>query len=172
MEIEDDDHDPWNEPAHRHPRAAELMHDEMFWDCANELAPFGSDEGADAYAEYRRWRRENPTLNLADCLAWILNDNIADYNQSLLEDEALEECDESADRMGYSDAFTLDATIIATVLGQLIDEGRIDPAAKPYAQIAIARQSHPMLLGNIEDESVAAERRDILEKVSKIIDVG
>ena len=46
--MEYDDHDPWNEPSHRHPRANELMQDPMFWDCVNELAPFGSDEGADA----------------------------------------------------------------------------------------------------------------------------
>ena len=40
--MEYDDHDPWNEPSHRHPRN-ELMHDEILWDCVNELAPFGSD---------------------------------------------------------------------------------------------------------------------------------
>ena len=28
--------------------------------------------------------------------------------------------------LGYADAFTLDATIIATALAQLADEGRID----------------------------------------------
>jgi uncharacterized protein YfeS len=172
MEIEDDDHDPWNEPAHRHPRAADLMRDEMFWDCANELAPFCSDEGADAYVEYRRWRRENPNLNLVECIAWILNGNIAQYNRSLLDEEAIEECDESADLMGYSDAFTLDATIIATVLGQLVDEGCIDAEAKPFAKLAISRQSHPVLLERFEDEEAATERRTILARVSAMIDLA
>jgi hypothetical protein len=36
--------------------------------------------------------------------------------------------------------FTLDTTIIATGLGQLMDEGRIDADAKPYIHIAIKRQ--------------------------------
>src|SRR5258708_5195339 len=63
----DDDHDPWNEPGHRHPRAQQLM-DQAPWDCVDELAPFGSDEGADAYVEYRSWRSENPGQDLMRCI--------------------------------------------------------------------------------------------------------
>lgn len=43
------DHDPFNEPETAHPRARELMWEPIFWDCADEAAPFGSDEGFDAY---------------------------------------------------------------------------------------------------------------------------
>ena len=94
----DDDHDPWNDPAHRHPRAVKVM-DESLWDCVNEHAPFGSDERADAYAEWRDWRASHPTENLTACLTWIGTES------------------------EYADVFTYDATIIATVLGQLVDEG-------------------------------------------------
>jgi uncharacterized protein YfeS len=110
-----DDHDPWNDPTHRHPRAQKLMAPEL-WDCVDEDAPFGSDEGADAYAEYRAWRSQNPDAPLVDCIAWI------------------------GDESDYSDAFTFDATIIATVLGQVVDEGRVDVDAKPFARAAIHRQ--------------------------------
>ena len=111
-----DDHDPWNEPADRHPRARELM-PEALWDCVDEDAPFGSDEGADAYSEYRQWRQQHPTAPLVDCIARI------------------------GDEAAYADAFTYDATIIATVLGQLVDEGKIDRDAKPFARTAIRRQA-------------------------------
>ncbi len=111
-----DDHDPWNEVAHRHPQAQEVM-DDALWDCVDEDAPFGSDEGADGYAEYRSWRNENPGASLTACLEWI------------------------GDEADYPDEFTYDATIIATVLGQLVSEGRIDAAAKPAAYASIARQS-------------------------------
>lgn len=170
MEIED--HDPWNEPTHRHPRAQELMPDESLWDCVNELAPFGSDEGADAYREYRQWRRENPNNNLLDCLSWILGGSSDEYNSSLIEQPTVITSDESADEFGYPDAFTLDTTIIATVLGQLVDEGRIDEEAKPFARIAINRQCHPAILEQFNDNATRQERRALLQAVQQVIDAA
>lgn len=58
-----DEHDPWNNPEDRHPRANELMADEL-WSCVDEDAPFGSDEGALAYDEYRAWRHAMRPLGL------------------------------------------------------------------------------------------------------------
>ncbi len=110
-----DEHDSWNEPAVGHPRAPQLM-EEALWDCTNELAPFGSDEGANAYAEFRSWREEHLGADLSECLEWI------------------------GDERDCADAFTFDATVIATILGQLVDEGRIDASVKPAARAAIARQ--------------------------------
>ena len=37
------------------------MNEDFFWDCVDERAPFGSDEGNDAYYEWRHWREENPS---------------------------------------------------------------------------------------------------------------
>jgi uncharacterized protein YfeS len=134
----DDDHDPWNDPAHRHPRAQELM-DESLWDCVNDHAPFGSDEGADAYTEWRAWRAAHPTESLTACLAWIGAES------------------------EYADAFTYDATVIATVLGQLVDEGHIDPSAKPAARAAIAKQI---------EEATDDERSSLLQKALSAIEAG
>ena len=91
------------------------------WDCVNEDVPFGSDEGADAYYEYRAWRSENPNAPIVDCIAWV------------------------RDESQYFDAFTFDATVIATVLGQLVDEGCIDADAKPFARTAIRRQLETLM---------------------------
>jgi uncharacterized protein YfeS len=132
------DHDPWNEHGHRHPRAHELM-DEALWDCVNEHAPFGSDEGAEAYEEYRSWRAAHPGTDLRGCI------------------------DRIGDEGSYPDQFTFDATIIATVLGQLVNEGRIDASVKPSARRAIARQTEAA-----EDD----ERRELLAKALRAIDAG
>ena len=113
--------------------------DEALWDCVNELAPFGSDEGAQAYVDYRSWRAEHPNEDLLSCIEWI------------------------GDESGYGDAFTFDATIVATILGQLIDEGRIDQSVKPVARVAIARQ-----LNEARDD----ERRKLLRKSLSAIEQG
>lgn len=178
MIDDEEDHDPWNEPSHRHPRARKLMTDEVLWDCVNELAPFGSDEGADAYEEFRSWRAENPGVNLTACLDWILMGKLEQYTGRLAEDDVLARHVDHGDPeamlgLDYPDIFTLDATIIATVLGQLICEGGIDPEAKPFARIAIRRQSHPAVLSQgYRDPETMKERVAILESVAKVIEAG
>jgi uncharacterized protein YfeS len=39
--------------AHANKRAIELIPEEFFWSCIDELSPFGSDEGDTALAEFR-----------------------------------------------------------------------------------------------------------------------
>jgi uncharacterized protein YfeS len=170
--MQDDDHDPWNEPSHRHPRASELMRDDMFWDCVNELAPFGSDEGADAYALYREWRKVNLESPLTECLSWILADIHADYSDGLQAGFLIGSLEEPAAGLDYPDAFTLDATIIAVVLGQLVDEGRIDGEAKSFAYIAIDRQSRQEALSEFAGSDADVEREEILAKVRQVIEAA
>ena len=109
---------------------------------------------------------------MVECISWILGGKEAEYNDSLTSDASIEESEESAIRFRYSDAFTLDATIIATVLGQLVDEGRVDIEAKPFAKVALDRQSHPRLLEKYRDEPTIAERRAILQSVQQVIDAA
>ena len=87
---EDGRHDPFNDPSLAHPRARELMPDEALWCCINELAPFGSDEGAEAYYEWREWRSEHPGTPLVECLWWILDGKAAEYSADLCTSEAIE----------------------------------------------------------------------------------
>lgn len=140
------EHDPFNEPESAHPRARELMREPVFWDCADEGAPFGSDEGFDAYYEWRAWRTEHPQAPLTECLNWICDGRLAAYNHSLSTPEAVARDLAHPDQAllaDHFDIYTLDTTIIATGLGQLMDEGKIDATAKPYLKVAIARQRQP-----------------------------
>jgi hypothetical protein len=56
-----------------------------------------------------------------------------------------------------------DATIIATGLGQLLDEGRIDAPAKPFIKVALRRQLHPSVV-------TSDHRRKILEAALRVVD--
>ena len=106
-------------------------------------APFGSDEGHEAYFEWRRWREENSDAPLTECFDWILAGKLNDYNDSITTDEQIEhDVDNPEDALlaDQFDIFTLDTTIIATGLGQLMDEGTIDKHAKPFLLVAIKRQ--------------------------------
>ncbi|MEM7478622.1 MAG: molybdate metabolism regulator [Planctomycetota bacterium] len=162
------DHDPFNEPDLAHPRSRELMRKGFFWDCVNELAPFGSDGGSDAYYEWRHWRSENPNSPPSACIAWIMNGQLSGYNDKLCSDEQI-----SADLANPDDAyladhydmFTLDATVIASALGQLLDEGKIDPDAKQYARVAVKHQLHP-------DVCMDTEHREVLLATQRVIDAA
>lgn len=169
MSDDDTDHDPFNEPETAHPKARELMTEEFFWDCADEEAPFGSDEGHDAYHEFRQWRQQNKKKKLIDCLAWIMQgEDLKNYNEKLYSNEVIERDlrnpDEAFLADGY-DMFTLDTTIIATALGQLLDEGRIDAEAKPYVRVAIQRQLHPKVVSS-------EHRKKILIAIQRVVDAA
>jgi uncharacterized protein YfeS len=163
------DHDPFNEPETAHPRARELMTEEILWDCVDEEAPFGSDEGDDAYYEFRAWRKRNKKKNLTACLVWIMQgEELKNYNDELCSDEIIERDLENPDEAFLADAydvFTLDTTVIATALGQLLDEGRIDVDAKPYVRVAIKRQLHHKVV-------TSEHRKNILMAIQRVVEAA
>jgi uncharacterized protein YfeS len=99
-------------------RAVELIPEEFFWNCADELAPFGSDEGDTALAEYRDWRKQNPKTPTIECLKWVIEGvgemEFDEYNADLLDREKIkaEIKDEDFDDQQY--IFTLDVSVIST----------------------------------------------------------
>ena len=153
-----------------HQRARDLVSDEFFWDCGDELAPFGSDEGDTALAEFRQWRRKNPKAPVLDCLKWTIEGvgemDFADYNDALVNEEVILKQIEDANFNDQQYIFTLDVSVMATGFGQLVDEGKIDPNAKPVIQRAIKRQW--LWAGLRTDWPFSAEYRsklDVLERV-------
>lgn len=131
--------------AQAHPRAQELVPEEFFWDCVDELAPFGSDEGDTALAEFREWRLEHPHARLLKCLQWTIESvgemEFAQYNDALLSEDLIREQVGNEDFDDQQYIFTLDVSVIATGFGQLVDEGRIEAEAKPCILRAIKRQA-------------------------------
>jgi uncharacterized protein YfeS len=127
-----------------HPRALQIIPDEFFWDCSDELGPFGSDEGDTALSEYRDWRKENPGSPLEDCLAWTIESvgeiDVSDYTDAIFDEDNVRAQVEDEDFDDQQLIYTTDVSVIATAFGQLADEGRIDASAKPLVARALKRQ--------------------------------
>lgn len=127
-----------------HPKAVELIPEEFFWSCIDELAPFGSDEGDTALAEYRDWRKANPTTPTLECLKWVIESvgemKFVDYNQKIADKQLIKSQLEDDDFDDQQYIYTLDNSVIATGFAQLVDEGVIDAQNKPIIQLAIDRQ--------------------------------
>jgi uncharacterized protein YfeS len=139
-----------------HPRAVKIANYEFFWDCVDQLAPFGSDEGYMAFAELCDWKQDNPNKNMINCFEWLLNSwdlHLTDFNDSIIEESNILKIIQDIDF--DEDLLMLDITIIATGFGQLILEGKIDSDVKNIIQIAILRQMNHLVLdeflGNNEE---------------------
>ena len=128
---------------HAHSRAIELIPEKFFWSCIDELAPYGSDEGDTALAEFREWRKNNKNVPTIECLKWTIEGvgemDFTDYNENLLSRDKIKQIeDKDFDDQQY--IFTLDISVIATGFGQLVDEGIIEAQNKPIIKIALERQ--------------------------------
>ncbi len=127
-----------------HQKAIELIPEDFFWSCIDELAPFGSDEGDTALAEFRNWRKKNLTTPTLECLKWVIESvgemKFSDYNSEMLSRTKIKSQleDEDFDEQQY--IYTLDNSIIATGFAQLVDEGIIEAENKKIIQLAIDRQ--------------------------------
>ncbi|WP_283389943.1 hypothetical protein [Methanobrevibacter woesei] len=130
-----------------HENAVKIANYEFFWDCTDELAPFGSDEGYLSFVELINWIEENPDKPILECIRWILsswNLKLSDYNESILYEENIIEdtLDYRFDRI----VLTLDIVLIATGFGQLILQGKMDENIKNIVHLAILRQMNSYVL--------------------------
>lgn len=129
---------------HAHPRAIELIPEDFFWDDLDGLAPFGSDEGEQALVKFRLWRKTNTDVPLIDCLKWVMETvgkmEINAYNEDLLDRDLMKHLMEDPAYDYRHSIFALDAAVIATGFGQLVDEGVMDAETKPIISIALERQ--------------------------------
>ena len=60
-----------------HPKAIESVKFSFFWDVCDENAPFGSDEGYEAFQYYWEWEDRHKDSSLIDCLLGILSKNFS-----------------------------------------------------------------------------------------------
>lgn len=154
-----------------HPKAIELIPEEFFWSCIDELAPFGSDEGDTALAEYRDWRKENPDTPTLACLRWVIESvgdmNFEDYNHTITDKKVIKSQLEDKDFDDQQYIYILDTSVIATGFAQLVDEGIIEQQNKPIIQLAIDRQKNWAELA--EDWEHAKEYIDNLQVLERAL---
>jgi uncharacterized protein YfeS len=156
-----------------HDNAKALIPEDFFWSNIDESAPFGSDEGDTALAEFRDWRKLNPGTQTIECLKWVI-ENVGemvfpDYNTSLLDQKRIRKEIEDEDYDDQHFIYTLDTSVIATGFAQLVDEGIIEPGNKPIIQLAIDRQKiWASLSGDGEFADQYVRNLNVLERALKL----
>jgi uncharacterized protein YfeS len=146
-----------------HPRAVSLMTEDFFWNCIADDTPFGSDEGSQAYSCWRGWRASNPDASLREAMAsWILGGDGLAYLSLSSQERPLEGFEGSSYVMDW-DLWTLNITIIATALSQLLDEGNVDEEAKPFVFAATAIERSPHI------ENPGFMPTEVLDAIDRVI---
>lgn len=155
-------------------KAVELIPEDFFWSCVDELAPFGSDEGDLALAEYRDWRSENSDTLTYDFLVWIIESmgeiSIEDYNDQMLNRNLLQS---QIDNKAFDDhyyIYVFNTVVIATGFSEFVDEGTIFYKNRPLIQLAINQQRiYAELLTNWDYNDKYIANLNVLERVLKAV---
>jgi len=143
-----------------HPNFVKRMPSDFYYDCTDEYAPFGNDDGADLLYNLEDWYRERKlTRNI---VKWMFNqiDQMGFAYQS-------QECSEIMDletlrTINEEDEYlisSMDSSIIATGFGQVKVTGKIDVALREIVLRALDRQ---VLLN--EDDAEYSGHLEIMKK--------
>lgn len=126
-----------------HPRAAEILTDDFFWQMHDEGAPLGTEIGRETLELYREWRADHPKESALTLLGDLLRRwEVVDANWDtvdIAEVQAVGEEDEWS-------LLTRDDVILALAFAELVEEGNIDPEVRRRAVLATFRQELPTLL--------------------------
>ncbi len=129
-----------------HANAKRIMADKFYFIPADHTAPFGNDDGADAYCAFKDWRQTHKTNELREFLFKQIDQwgypkfDIAETNIEKLKPYLLQR------ELGSRLMSGIDAATIAIAFGQLYLEGTIDKDFKEIAKTAVKRQLIPDLL--------------------------
>ncbi len=148
-----------------HPNALEVLEEDLFWDQSNEFAPFGNDEGYDAFYSFRRWLQDHPDGEAAEYLQ-----ERATYQGVPLGDLELENVSGLEEGRKYSLIEDLDWEAIAICFAQFILKGYISDRAKQIGIKAVRRQMDDHVLKClIPNQSGREERKELLQIQLKVL---
>ncbi|WP_299245357.1 hypothetical protein [uncultured Aquimarina sp.] len=172
--VQETENEPYGiDKENAHQRAIELIPEEFFWSCIDELAPFGSDEGDMALYEFRNWKKDNPYKETYDCIKWTIEGvsekKLSEYNKNIIDRTLVKKQLEDDNFDDHQYIYTVDISVIATGFGQLVDEGKIDKKNKPLIQLAIDRQKiWAELATNWKHKTEYIRNLDVLDRVLKV----
>lgn len=109
---------------------------------------------------------------MMDCLDWIFESwkiTARDYSSQILEDKYIEEQIKNEGFDFSNGVIDLDITIIGTAFGQLILEGKIDEEIKPFINLALERQLHPLVLEFDVPDKYLESRIEYIQKLKDIL---
>jgi len=132
-----DDEEIGLHPKTSHPNFSKHFTDELYYDCGDEEAPFGSDEGSDTLYEMTEKLRKKPDLKFCDMPRMIIEDvwgmNYVSVT-SLKEDDIKEQLKEDEMNITQSDMVTY-----AVAFGEIKITGKITAELKENALKAMKR---------------------------------
>jgi len=138
-----DDPEIWLHRLTSHPKFREHFTDDLYYDCTNEFAPFGSDEGDGALNELdehiRRAVKKGELISFISGLAgWIKADF---WDECGLTDDISHEAVKAALKTenGEMDLINSDMTTYSTAFALIKIIGRIDAELKRMALISLKR---------------------------------
>lgn len=138
---------------HAHKNALQWLQDDFYWSENDPTCPFGSFEGGKALEGYQKWRTANPngviTEYISDFLQKIAKIDLKDYNETLLDRDEIESQIQNRKYDDYRNIFSVDVSLIAIGLGQLLVDGKIDAAVYPILYVAMERL---MLWNELQNE--------------------
>jgi uncharacterized protein YfeS len=162
------DLDDWPTFEKAHPKAKVLMNDSFFFSPIKETAPFGSDDGADAYAGFSQWRTnhriESPLVYLQEL---IIEWKYPQFDLQETDIEKLKPYLKQSD-LGIQFMTGVDAAIVAIAFGQLYLEGTIDKDVLKLAKTSIKRELLPRILATWKEYK--DERETNLKKLLHALD--
>lgn len=128
-----------------HPVFRQFFSDDLYYDCANEEAPFGNDEGSDTLYELQDCLRNRHTVDFADFPRWLIEEEWEMTYlspQSEQTDEQLwQQAAQTIDGLpGEQGLLLVDQVILATAFGQLKITGQLDDKLQNMAFQSLDRQ--------------------------------
>ena len=131
-------------PKTSHPRFTEHFTEELYYDCVDEEAPFGSDEGSDTLDSLEETIRKNPKLNFLDYPKYLIEH---DWGMEYIPVESLDpEVVKKLASKKEMDMTQSDMVTYATAFGQIKITGRLSPKLQEQGVKAIKRLA--LLWGN------------------------
>lgn len=154
-------------PETCHPNFVKVLTEHFYYDCTDELSPFGNDDGADLLYNLEDWYREQN--GKGSIVKWLFN-TIDEFGftyksadcSAITDEETLSELQEEDPYFISS----MDNAIIAAAFGQYKIAGEIDLELRQIALTALKRQS--FLHTKNEEENVVFYRERLNQMSSDL----
>lgn len=165
-------------PLTSHPVFRAYFLDDIYYDCMDEEAPFGSDEGSDTLHELFETFQKRPNMDFADFPRRIIEDSWAltyfPPDPAQTDETLLAQAAEKFNGLpGEQEILQSDQIILATAFGQIKITGKLHPALQELAFQSLNRMERMnRLLWNWDSQDpppyVAIMGRDLRRFVTEV----
>lgn len=165
-----------------HPLFRQYFADDLYYDCGDEDAPFGSDEGNDTLWELQNILRKKQDVDFADFPRWMIEDEwgltYLPPQSGQTDEQLLELAAQSYNGLpGDMELLNTVQVILAAAFGQLKIVGQLDEALQSLAFLALERWEKlaRLLYGWSEEEppyNVRIMRRDLTAYANSLKRLG